>query len=468
MAFESPCKHFFIGFLMVCAYNVSEVTAQTPQLVFDVEPAIDSVAIKAAAELADTGRMAPAYKDLSRYSTPGYCLAGMLRHSTQIWRRGERDTLPAQSPADTLPVEALETGRECLGNLEIADVPIAQIYSMIRLALLVNDIEKADTALHQWMAALPEDPRERGYAVFDAVHAALSNFPPRLTIAERWMEHFDSLGHGAFEPQIKALSSLFRFAQMQFDTTAMIRINLVRHSLVEKLTSEELKQVPVTKGTVFNDSLNILWYKLGPDELYDAVKRVGAKWANVYDSSKFSIMLSELGTYQASIPGAPLKEFPIYTQFPDQSQVLYTLDRVTLFVKTRLGNGRLDSQLATLRRLHEKYGSQRLDIVLVLNTAGFAWSSPPLSTADEAKIIGWYFRDHLKLPFKVVVEETQFTTRSDDRRIGNRPIFVGMYDPIFLRGVIIGKDGNISSINYGFASEAMLEAYVVRELNKKL
>lgn len=451
--------------LAIGMFFVATASAQTPQLVFEREKPLDSTVIKAAAEKADTGRMMPGYKDISGYDTPGYCLAGIRRYTTLVWRRGEQDTLPQLTSSDTLPSQAIETGRKCIEKFSLEDLPSSELYSLIRVALIAGEMDKAHAALNYWISISP-DAREQGYAVFDAIFAALRNPPPRLDVAERWMGHFDSLGRESFEPRVEALNRLTEFARMQFDTAAIIRLNLARHEFLKTLTAEELKVARANLGTVFQDSLYILWYKLPSAELPEAIGMLADNLLK-NDHSQMASIAMKYWNYQATIPGKPMRDFPVFAQFPDRDEKsLYTPGRVTILVKSRVGDGRMDRRLASYKRLHEKYADHGLDIVLVLHTSGFLWASPPLSTEEEARIIAWYYRDHFDLPFKVVVEETQFIKRADGRRMGERALFDRMYEPIFATGVIVGRDGNVSTLNMGFHSEAALEAFIVRELGK--
>lgn len=450
------------------AFLVADINAQTPQLVFETEHAVDSIPIKAAAEKADTGRMMPGYNDMSGYNRPSYCLAGVRRHTSLIWRKGERDTLPPSDRKDPIPPEAVETGKKCIANVDLESVSLAELYSLVHLASLVGDMEKAESALERWLTLLPEDPRERGYALLDALSAMLSAYHPDSTlfVGERWVQRIDALGHGAYEPYLAALDRLKAHAVMKFDTAAMIRISRASHERAKNLSDEEIKLANVRLGEIFLDSLNILWYKSDQSELPETVKGTLANWVSENSEATWTVVMSELITYQASIQGSQLSHFPVYVHFPDSTQNIYKPGRVTLLIRSQLGDGQMTSNLAMLRRLYEKYSDQGLDIVLLLNTKGFAWASRPLSTSEEAKVIGWYFREHLGLPFRVAVMETQFGKMNDGRKVAEPIPYDNLYRPVSMLNVMIGKDGNISSIGIGFQSEAMLEAFIVRELGR--
>jgi hypothetical protein len=122
----------------------------------------------------------------------------------------------------------------------------------------------------------------------------------------------------------------------------------------------------------------------------------------------------------------------------------------------------MDAYIASLLRLYNKYHAQGLEIVLVLKTQGYSWSSPPQSAADEAKTDAWYYLDHFGLPFTVVVDETPFTKKPDGRRVAGQIAFEQDY---VMRHALIGRDGRIRTIGYGLTSESMEDAFIRQALD---
>jgi hypothetical protein len=101
---------------------------------------------------------------------------------------------------------------------------------------------------------------------------------------------------------------------------------------------------------------------------------------------------------------------------------------------------------------------------LVFKTQGYSWSSPPQSAADEAKTIAWYYAEHLKVPFTLVVEETPFTKLPDGRRIPGRTAFQQTYMP---PQALIGRDGRIYTSWIGLGSERQMEVFIEQALAQK-
>jgi hypothetical protein len=138
--------------------------------------------------------------------------------------------------------------------------------------------------------------------------------------------------------------------------------------------------------------------------------------------------------------------------------------RVTLVEQVTKGNGLMSGGMKKYLRLYHEFHDAGLDIVFVLKTQGYSWSSPPQNAANEAKIDAWYFREHLKLPFPVVVDETPFTVRSDGRRVAGQIAFEKEYGPY--KQLLIGRDGRIIITGWQVgSSESVLRAFIQRALS---
>jgi hypothetical protein len=133
----------------------------------------------------------------------------------------------------------------------------------------------------------------------------------------------------------------------------------------------------------------------------------------------------------------------------------------TLLVHTQKGQGYMSSQMAMLRRLYDKYHKAGLEIILVVPTQGFSWSSPPQTPEEEAKTDEWYFFDYLKVPFTVVIEQTQFTRKPDGRLVPGPTAFGRQYP---VGSVLVGRDGKIYTEWVGLESESQLNAVIPQAL----
>jgi hypothetical protein len=119
----------------------------------------DSVALMTALAIADTGRMTPPYRDLSRYDTPGFCLAAIDGAAHARWRKHENDTIQRNSAGDTVPMAAKAIGRQCAAHLpDIAHTPVLELPDRLRLSLLIDDTATFTTVVDRQMTSATSKP----------------------------------------------------------------------------------------------------------------------------------------------------------------------------------------------------------------------------------------------------------------------------------------------------------------------
>lgn len=431
---------------------------------------VDSAAAAAVWAKADTGRMMPGYQDLSPYDRPGYCLSAMQGKEQITWRRGESDTLPENTVNDTIPTVVREVGRACVAKMTPRTVPPEELNNLALLALRIGDTALARQTVDYHLSMMPNNAREQGYVLSDAIAGAVASRPMQIPFMESMLPRFTELDKAAVEAAVAAYGSASSVAHNRFDTAAMLRLGAARDALIQRLTPEERQAQGLDQweGGAFADSLDIVWYQLIPT-LSQTVNRLVGQilTANglAVSNPQLTQALTALRTAEGTIPGQPAPIPKMFKRYPADAPLTSIPGTVTIVMPLRgIGNGRLDETLGRLRRLHERYHSRGLEVVLVGRTTGYAWGSPPLAAEAEANLFGWYYREHLKLPFTVLVEETSFSTKPDGRKVAAPSPFMTTYSPLPLRGYIIGRDGLMKSINYGFHSESELEAYIVREL----
>lgn len=437
----------------------------------------DSIAAVAEWVKSDTGRMMPGYRDLSGYDNPGMCLIAMHGVRDAIWRRGQSDTLPLGSPADTLPTAVHEIGQTCLAGMSPENVDSAQLFDLMAAALMIGDTALARATVVYHVSKITGGARERGFVFVDAMAHALASKPRQAMWAESLFPELVAVAEDSLAPINAGLRLRWVDAWTRFDTSALVRIGLDRGVAIRSLLAQGKIKDSTALGIIYQDSIDLVEFKRSLN-FKDEIARVGneyvSKFASVgladYAQGLVEVRLGTANIYGSPAPG-PLKMFRHY---PASAPIAPIPGRVTFvgYIE-QLGEGFMEPYLAALRRIHEKYHDRGLDIALIAHTKGFAWGSPPLNTAEEAKLIGWYYREHLKLPFTIHVAATEFGKLSDGRITRDRSAAfqqIGVYR--YWRphwAYIVGRDGTIagkinrtSSLN---RYEAELEAIIRRELN---
>jgi hypothetical protein len=437
---------------------------------------IDSVKVMRLAAIADTGRMTPGYRDISRYDTPGYCLAAVRGVREETWRRNEQINVVEGSAEDTLPTAAIALGRRCLAALpDVGHVAPVELPNLFLLAMLVGDSVRMEAALTR-AAALAPTVEARGYIYSDAIEQlAGTAFPPlvahprELALANAFAARLDALGADARIPRFAAHTALRNVAEgPQFDTTALLREDKALRNVMALFTPDDRKEHQDELAVSMDDSLIVVWYQHRPnlpEVVHGIMDRYFASVGRQFSPDQVS-MITGYVVGLASKVGQPAPPITGKYWYPETApHVQPTLGKVTLVMRMEKGGGLMNGQTAMLKRLYDRYHDRGLEIVLVFKTEGFSWSSPPQSSSDEAKTIAWYYYEHLKLPFKIVVDETPFTVRPDGRKVPGPIDFERQYFP---PEALIGRDGKIYTTWIGLVSESQMNAFIEQALGAKM
>lgn len=425
--------------------------------------AADSMAYAAAHVTADTGRMVPAYRDLSRYNTPALCVSAIEGETALRWRRHERDTVEQTSPVDTFPTVAMTAGRACAAQFhDLAAVPARQLYSLMKLYIMLRDSANVWAVVNRRVALAPTVVA-KGEVLASAVKELRNAQPMQLGQAAVFLARLDSLGHAARVPRLLATTEMFSGVSTLFDTTAMKQYAARLDAIGAELTTAERDNYGAMDG--WEVPMDVAWYRHDPalpsvvQSVFSRLRTAMATYRG--GSSPMSQGFEDFVLALAQKVGQPADSVKGKYWFNAETPARPIPGRVTLVVLTQKGGGVLSSNLAALRRLAKKYGPQGLDVTLVVKTAGYSWSSPPQTPEAEANTDAWYFLNYLKMPVALVVDETPFT-RDDTERL--QPGMVDFQKHYPIGWGLIGRDGKIRSLSVGYASDPMLEKFVQKAL----
>lgn len=453
--------------------RASADSALIAQAMAHVNVPVDSAAVAAAAAKADTGRMQPGYRDLTRYNTPGYCVAAIYGMEHITWRHGQRNLRVPESAEDTLPTAARVVGQRCAARLDREHLAPLELPNVMRLAVLTGDTTLLRTAISQQLA-LATTAGTRGDVWLDAIkeltgHAELSlvRHPADAARATDFLRQLDALGKGAIVQRLQAHSLFFDLYQGEwFDTTALYRESHAIATIASALSDSARHVYPYVSSlsALWMDSIVTAYYRQDP-RLVSIVKhqlQLGAKGFPAEEIRKGQGVL-DFFVYRAEQVGT-MAQIPGDFWFPEnRAQKVPVAGRVTLIMSLSRGDGIMDRRGAMMRRLSKKYGAQGLDIVGVVRTEGYSWSSPPQTPDAEAKVDAWYFLDYLKLPITLVVEQTPFTTQPDGRRVVAGPDRLSARYPM-TPAMLVGRDGRIITTSVGLNTDAEFEAYIEKAL----
>jgi hypothetical protein len=459
----------FVVLLVAAATSVITARSLDAQLSVTIprsEQKYDSAAIRAIFAKADTGRMMPGYQNLSAYNTPGFCLTALQRIERLWWRTGKIDTLKRFSSTDTLTTRAREIGRACMANLTLQNVPPLELNNFMQLAVAVNDTALVRAIVDRQLAVAADD-RVRGLVVLDVVKTLLTAHPVRKQIAYEYMKRFDSMGSEAKPAAAIAYGTLVAFAHEQFDTSEILRFSREREAVINSLSREQQVNNILMPGQVYLDSIIIMTYKQIPN-LQETAERLTARGTAGYPAEAAA---STYINYMLPIKmiGEPMQNLSGNWYFPDSIPSQSLQGKVVLLVRMQSVTypGPVGPHLPMYRRLYERYKDRGFRVVLITQTNGFSWGSPPLAPKDESQTIGWYLREQLKFPFPVVVQETPYRRIADGRRVNGDMLFDMQYGAWgTIHRLLVGRDGKVVMMN-PMPYEDQLDAWIRQALEKK-
>jgi len=439
------------------AQNPSTQVVQRPSLEDRQSPA-DSAAAVAAAAIADTGRMMPPYRDISRYDTPGYCVAGMINIGHETWRKHERDTLEVGSPHDSLAPAALAFGRRCAAKFTVQTTDPHELYNLMRLSIMLGDEAKAISAVNR-RVTLATTPQTRADMFLDAMKESLDAQPAQYALARTMLTRMDSLGTTAPAQRVEGHAMMLRRAERDADTTAVAREGKVLRQIATLLTPQETAEHYEDVIIGMSDSVYIVSFRHMPNFAAEVARYVQRDYvpkmrANGAGENEIRLVVAAFDALASSVgtPAPPVSGKYIFNPGPDK--VKPAPGKVTLLLEVPKGDGTMGKEMAMLRRLYTRYASQGLEIVLVEKTLGYSWSSPPQTPEQEAASDAWYYLQYLKLPFTLIVDETPFKHLPDGRRVNGVIPFEEQYRN---QPIIVGRDGKIFAQWMGVETEARLD-----------
>lgn len=422
----------------------------------------DSAAIAAAMAEADTGRMVSGYRDLTPYNTPGYCYRAVESLTDLVWRQRERDTLVKYSAGDTIPTIARDVGRRCMAPMTPQSVLPSELYNFGVLANTVGDTAMARAVVEYQVSIAPNDAKTRAFIWADAIGGVAFHRPLQPRLAESFLPPLLALGPGAGPEKYVAYNIFRELYHDVFDTAGYVRTIRDRAALFRSLPPSDR---PPSDPQTYGDSIEIVEYQQIPT-LATTAHRLLDTAGKMFPLFKLAMLQEDFLTSRIGKPYPGLSGF---AHFPDSLAGQLVPGHVTLIRyvgRLARGSGAVtQSNLAAYRRLYEKYKDRGFDVILVGATQGYAWSSPPLSPAEESKVQAWFYLDHLHLPFRLVVQETPYTRKPDGRRVDDKTDFEQQFfGAPGTAEVLIGRDGRLLTARRLMHSEVELDAWIARAL----
>jgi hypothetical protein len=386
----------------------------------------------------DTGAFSVWRHDFTRFTNPGMCVAA-AHNATAVARRDPamqyqllvlRDSAPQR---DTLPRGAVTIAQQCGRRFALATTAPADLPFLQTLALLANDDNTARAVVERQLA-LAKDATGRQRVLKVAADSFMAAAPARIALAEWAAAKADSLALAEHTTSLDAHLALLQSAQRAFDRTRMTREADKLLHLGQTLQFNTIREHYSALTLAWMNLLQVAYYErlAHPDSVMALVRQakdymspfpvVPFGWLMMFDYKRHTLaetreylMPFDPGKYTGTHAVPPI-EAPYWypakpTSWPPANQVTLVLYGGATLNCARsddklMGWGAVSRDCAALHTYlpswTKAYASQGLALTLVERTYGEAVRSVPLSPAQEADSVAWFYLHYLNLPATTV------------------------------------------------------------------
>lgn len=471
----------YIAFLFMLAVSpvFSLSQAQEPGRYKNALTPADSQAIAAASAKADTGRMVPGLRNPDSYQSPKECLIAAEILNKTIWRTGERDTMQ-YGDSDSLPSALRELAHTCLTNMRSYPVDEMDVHHLLELNAVAGDTTGMRRVIDAYSNLTNiEEYRKIAFLNDASLMANRHRVSGRIEFAKSILEELKSYGDQSIAQTARIWGGLQNGARVRFDTTELLEMWDEQLKYFSQFTEEQMKastpdnRSPFEPVVMMNKDLRTLAVLKRAPNLQDTVHAYGnaitkrfLHWTKSIEYENH-IITSRLGRDPS--------DMELVLGFPEGTTPVPEAGKVTLYYRflAKSLSPRASAALMNLKRLHDKYHKDGLEIVIVTELKGFLAGSPPLEPEQEARLHAWLIRDYLGLPFGVLVNRQGISKLADGRIVRHPTLFDRFFEEegkpgAGNAGYIVGRDGKIQTVNLvAVGSLAKTSAFIEAEINRK-
>lgn len=392
------------------------------------------------------------YDPYLRYIRPGACTQAIVRLDAQYWRDRRPDTVAYAPQTDTLPASVLHAGRACAAHFSVATTPVRDLLSLTQLYLWTGQDTLADAAVERLLAVDATYPiLDRGWTVFQLVSSALAVRPVRESVVRQYLATLTALDVAASPWKLMAHTAVARY-EMSIGNTEMALLEssaavtagaaMEKHDQIDRMpfVLEGYSLLAEARAMHAGGSAALAVFDTALQKLLPVVES---------DPSEVMWVKSSIESWRRRFAllgqnASPLKAehwFPL--RIDTTTQPAHGKVSLVVLVNANCGS-RCFGTYAAIRRLHNKFQTAGLHIILMSSTAGY-FHEQPTNTAVEVEKIQHYFMSFLKVPGTLAIHETSSVQQPDGRRVdltweSGRDYFSAG------NAVLVGKDGKIRAI----------------------
>ncbi len=360
-----------------------------------------------------------------RYRRPGQCTMAARRADRFYTRDHPTDTLTIDPRIDTVPDIVAAVTKACAAQFQINQVPIDQLNDLANAYLYSKQPDLARKTSQRLLTDTRSmSPARRAKLMGQLVETYLTNRPRQMNEIRSILLSMDSLGAPAANERMRAHSLFSQMAAYWDDYPLVITEGEAAVTAWGQMPNNQRTDDVSDMSGVYATLANANRLQSGTTAGVAVAERSKPELLSAFDPSSrhYQMVQSWIEGYTRnySFYGNPTRAIQSQHWFNTNADTAARpkAGAVTMIFFMTPGCGHsCYAQFASIRRLHEKYGSAGLEIVVVSKTSGHFRSQLTLDPEVEVDLIRKYYLDYLKLPVVLAVPETQFSRMHDGRRM---------------------------------------------------
>jgi hypothetical protein len=387
------------------------------------------------------------------------CVMAALRTEAHANRSAAAQRAQFIVRPDTLPLSpaTVHMAQTCGAQWTPANIPAIELPGLFRLALLAGQSDRAQATGARWTQQAGPQAFARGEAMLRQLQWVM-NTRPRTQLQRQWVQQIyraiDALGPDAAEQQVDALVNLRDLSGLLGNYSQQIEYAESIRSIVRKIPSAQHRTdfVEPMLNSVFTKEKAYFQspFALSSPKLHVAIEQDLVRVKRDLDTVRLSDRLpfilpmtfdkfmytqetsrNDSILFAMRLRPAPAVVAQRWYGRPDTTVSYPRHGVLTVLVQVHVCTEKDTScrkTAATLHQLYAMFAPRGVDFILEASTTGSFGLSTMLSPAAEIDSLRTYFRDNLKLPGILAIQETRFTRLPDGRKavVKSSPLYDGI------------------------------------------
>lgn len=419
-------------------------------------------------------------KDTLRVPSPTACLVSALRQEF-------RATLPAPAQRarivtrpDTIPLapSAVARAQQCAQTWTIANTPPFEFPGLFRIDILAGHDGQAQAVGARWTQTAGTQDTARGEALLRQLQWLLETRPrttQRIERAQHVLTELRALGPGAVEEQVDALMFLQSVANMTGAYGQQLTWVETARQLMRSIPSARQRQyflttmivaIATASGDLFHAPFDLTASTLQKTVEQGLVQ--ARRDLDTVDTRHQARIIVPTTFHDFAYAPITQRNDSLYSGMrldtitppvaqhwygrPDTTVSYPRHGVMTVIMQLRMCSAsnsiNCEKEYVAYRQLYHEFASHGVDFIILARTIGSFGLSTVLSPSAEVDSLRHYYLEQLKLPGILGIQETQFGTLPDGRKVATE--IAPMPYGIVMRNGIFWPYGAVFGLSEGF------------------